>query len=146
MTIAVLAEKPSVARDIARVLGAKQRRDGFLEGNGYAVTWALGHLVAVAEPHQIKPQWKRWQASELPMIPAEWPLEVVSGTRDRFEVVCRLLQDPEVDEIVCATDASDVSDSTSRNKIELRPSEIAMGTPISMNPITATNRTTTSMI
>ena len=105
MTIAVLAEKPSVARDIARVLGAKQRRDGFLEGNGYAVTWALGHLVAVAEPHQIKPQWKRWQASELPMIPAEWPLEVVSGTRDRFEVVCRLLQDPEVDEIVCATDA-----------------------------------------
>ena len=71
MTIAVLAEKPSVARDIARVLGAKQRRDGVLEGNGYAVTWALGHLVAVAEPHQIRPQWKRWSASELPMIPAK---------------------------------------------------------------------------
>ncbi|MEE2673023.1 MAG: DNA topoisomerase 3 [Myxococcota bacterium] len=105
MTIAVLAEKPSVARDIARVLGAKQRRDGVLEGNGYAVTWALGHLVAVAEPHQIRPQWKRWSASELPMIPAKWPLEIVSSTRDRFEVVSRLLRDPEVEEIVCATDA-----------------------------------------
>jgi DNA topoisomerase-3 len=105
MTIAVLAEKPSVARDIARVLGAKQRRNGALEGNGYAVTWALGHLVAVAEPHQIKPEWKRWQASELPMIPEQWPLEVVAKTRDRFEVVCRLLRSPEVDEIICATDA-----------------------------------------
>ena len=73
MTIAVLAEKPSVARDIARVLGANGRGDGVLIGNGYAVTWAVGHLVALAEPHQIRPQWKRWQKSELPMIPESWP-------------------------------------------------------------------------
>ncbi len=105
MTIAVVAEKPSVARDIARVLGAGRRADGVLEGNGFAVTWAVGHLVTLAEPHQIKPQWKRWRAGELPMIPEAWPLEVVAKTRDRFEVIARLLRDPAVDEIVCATDA-----------------------------------------
>jgi DNA topoisomerase-3 len=105
MTIAVLAEKPSVARDIARVLGARGRGDGVLTGNGYAVTWAVGHLVALAEPHQIDPRWKRWRAGDLPMVPGDWPLEVVSKTRDRFEVVSRLLRDPEVTEVVCATDA-----------------------------------------
>ena len=56
-TIAVLAEKPSVARDIARVLGATGRGDGYLHGNGYVVTWALGHLVALAQPHEINPEW-----------------------------------------------------------------------------------------
>ena len=105
MTIAVLAEKPSVARDIARVLGARSRGDGVLTGNGYAVTWAVGHLVALAEPHQIRPEWKRWRKSALPMIPERWPLEVVAATRDRFQAVKRLLRDPDVDQIVCATDA-----------------------------------------
>ena len=59
-TIAVLAEKPSVARDLARVLGADRRGEGFLYGNGYTVTWAIGHLVALAQPHEIRPEWKRW--------------------------------------------------------------------------------------
>ena len=105
MTVAVLAEKPSVARDIARVLGATRRGDGVLVGNGYAVTWALGHLVALAEPQQMRPQWKRWQLRELPMIPESWPLEVTRETRDRFQIVSRLLLDPDVEEVVCATDA-----------------------------------------
>jgi DNA topoisomerase-3 len=61
MTIAVIAEKPSVARDIAKVLGARQRGEGFLHGNGYVVTWAIGHLVRLAEPHEIDPDWKRWR-------------------------------------------------------------------------------------
>ena len=60
-TVAVLAEKPSVARDIARVLGATQRGDGYLHGNGYVVTWAIGHLAALAQPHEIKPAWRQWR-------------------------------------------------------------------------------------
>jgi DNA topoisomerase-3 len=60
-TIVVLTEKPSVARDIASVLGASQRGEGCLRGNGYVVTWAIGHLVALAQPHEINPDWKRWR-------------------------------------------------------------------------------------
>ena len=62
MSVAVVAEKPSVARDIARVLEARTRGEGRLTGNGYVVTWAIGHLVALAQPHEIHPEWKRWAA------------------------------------------------------------------------------------
>ena len=61
-TIAVLAEKPSVARDIARVLGASKQGQGYLHGNGYVITWAIGHLAALAQPHEINPDWRRWRA------------------------------------------------------------------------------------
>ena len=67
--IAVLAEKPSVARDIARVVGAAKRGDGYLHGNGYVVTWALGHLMALAEPHEMNPEWRFWRRDLLPMLP-----------------------------------------------------------------------------
>src|SRR5579859_5247246 len=69
--IAVLAEKPSVARDIARILGATTKGDGYLHGNGYIVTWAIGHLVALPQPHEIKPEWRRWSRELLPMLPTE---------------------------------------------------------------------------
>jgi DNA topoisomerase-3 len=105
VSIAVLAEKPSVARDIARVLGARQRGQGRLHGNGYVVTWAVGHLVALAEPHGVRPEWKRWSRQALPMIPESWPLEVYEKTRDQFDVVASVLGDPEVEEVICATDA-----------------------------------------
>jgi DNA topoisomerase-3 len=105
MTIAVLAEKPSVARDIARVLGARSRRDGALEGNGYVVTWAIGHLASPAQPHEINPAWKRWSLSTLPMIPERWPLQIYHRTRHQFEIIKRILCDRETLEIVCATDA-----------------------------------------
>ncbi|MBX5482460.1 MAG: DNA topoisomerase 3, partial [Myxococcaceae bacterium] len=101
----MVAEKPSVARDIAAVLGARARRDGFYEGNGYRVTWAIGHLVGLAEPHQIRPEWKTWRWSQLPMLPDRWPLVVLEKTRAQFEVVRRVLNDPDVHEVVCATDA-----------------------------------------
>ena len=71
MSIAILAEKPSVARDIARVVGAKGRGDGHLHGNGYVVSWAIGHLVALPEPHRIRPEWRRWRPELLPMLPEE---------------------------------------------------------------------------
>src|SRR5574340_25690 len=102
---AVLAEKPSVARDIARVLGAATRGEGFLHGNGYVVTWAVGHLVALAQPHEIRPEWKHWRRDLLPMLPRDWPLVVYEQTRDQFEVVRKILNSPKVARIVCATDA-----------------------------------------
>jgi DNA topoisomerase-3 len=103
--IAVLAEKPSVARDIARVLGASQRGEGYLHGNGYVVTWAVGHLVALAQPHEINSQWRQWRRDLLPMLPKNWPLVVYEQTRDQFEVVRKILNSPRIARVVCATDA-----------------------------------------
>jgi DNA topoisomerase-3 len=105
MTIAVLAEKPSVARDIAKVLGANRRRDGALEGNGYLVTWAVGHLASPAQPHEIDSQWKRWNLATLPMIPEHWPLRIYDKTRHQFEIIKKILSDEATEEVVCATDA-----------------------------------------
>jgi DNA topoisomerase-3 len=102
---AVVAEKPSVARDIAKVLGANERGDGFLRGNGYVVTWAIGHLVTLAQPHEIRPEWKRWTRDHLPLLPGEWPLVVPEETRKQFEVVKKTLNDPKIERVVCATDA-----------------------------------------
>ncbi|HXZ86840.1 MAG TPA: DNA topoisomerase 3, partial [Myxococcota bacterium] len=105
MSVAVVAEKPSVARDIARVLGAEQRGEGLLRGGGWIVTWAIGHLAALAEPHEIRPEWRAWRQTLLPMIPERWPLVVYEKTRGQFEVVKRVLHDPAVERVVCATDA-----------------------------------------
>ena len=102
---AVVAEKPSVARDISKVLGATQRRNGFFYGNGLVVTWAIGHLVHLAEPHQINPAWKEWRRSLLPMLPDEWPLLVDEERADQFSVVKKVLNSPKVERVVCATDA-----------------------------------------
>ena len=105
MSIAVVAEKPAVARDLARVLGAEKRGEGFLHGNGYVVTWAIGHLVALAEPGEMRPEWKRWRREQLPILPREWPLVVSEGTRAQFGVVRKILTSPNVTAVVCATDA-----------------------------------------
>jgi DNA topoisomerase IA len=104
-TIAVLAEKPSVARDVAHELGATGRGDGYLYGNGYVVTWAIGHLVALAQPHEINPEWRHWRRDLLPILPKHWPLVVYENTKDQFEVVGRILNSPRVSRVVCATDA-----------------------------------------
>lgn len=101
----IVAEKPAVARDIAAVLGASKRGEGRLEGNGYVVTWAIGHLVALAQPSQMRPEWKAWRFEQLPMLPAEWPLEVVPDTREQFEIVRKLLRSKDVERVIAATDA-----------------------------------------
>ncbi len=105
MSIAVVAEKPSVARDIAKVLGANQKGDGYLHGGGYIVTWAIGHLVALAQPHEIQPEWKQWRRDLLPMLPQAWPLVVYEKTKDQFEIVRKIITSSKVALIVCATDA-----------------------------------------
>lgn len=104
-TIAVLAEKPSVARDIARVLGATTKGDGYMHGGGYVVTWAVGHLAALAQPHEIRPEWRQWRRDLLPIIPDHWPLVVYEKTKDQFEVVRKILNSQRVSQVVCATDA-----------------------------------------
>ena len=103
--VAVLAEKPSVARDLAHVLGAGTQGQGYLHGNGYIVTWAVGHLVSLAQPHEIRPEWRHWRRDLLPMLPKEWPLVVYEQTQDQFEVVKKILNSPRVSRVVCATDA-----------------------------------------
>lgn len=101
----VLAEKPSVARDLAQYLGARTRRDGYLEGNGYCVTWAFGHLVTLKEPKDYDANLKRWSLATLPFIPKQFGLNVIakSHTRKQFRVVCQLFRAAK--ELICATDA-----------------------------------------
>jgi DNA topoisomerase-3 len=105
VTVAVVAEKPSVGRDLAQVLGATRRGEGTLSGNGYVVTWAIGHLVGLSEPEGIRSAWRRWRREDLPMLPERWPLTVFDATRDQFQVVQRVLNAPDVTSVVCATDA-----------------------------------------
>ena len=105
MAVAVVAEKPSVARDIARVLGARRRGEGVLTGNGYVVTWAVGHLVALAQPHEVRAEWKRWAAEDLPLLPDYWPLVVLPDTKAQFGVVASVLRASSIERVVCATDA-----------------------------------------
>src|SRR5262249_18745601 len=105
MTIAVLAEKPSVARDLARALGASKSADGYMYGSDYVVTWAIGHLIALAEPQEIDPAWKPWRRERLPMLPERFPLVVVDHTKKQFEIVARILNDARIEKVIAATDA-----------------------------------------
>ena len=104
-SVLVLAEKPSVARDLARVLCAGERGDGFLSGNGYIVTWAVGHLVTLKEPDEIDPRYKKWRREDLPIIPAHMETKVIPQTKKQFAIVKRLLLSADTDEVVCATDS-----------------------------------------
>ncbi len=90
---------------MARVLGATRQGQGFLHGNGYVVTWAIGHLVGLAQPHEMRPEWKFWRREQLPMLPHEWPLIVQEQTKDQYEVVRKVLTSEKVGRVICATDA-----------------------------------------
>lgn len=101
----VLAEKPSVAQSIAKVIGAASRKDGYLEGNGYIVSWCVGHLVELAEPETYDEKYKKWTYDDLPIMPSKWKYEVSSVTRKQFGVLKNLMKREDVDCLVCATDA-----------------------------------------
>ena len=102
----IVAEKPSVARDIARVLGVKGRGEGFLFSDAYVVTWAIGHLVALADPGETDPAWAKWNMAQLPMLPEAIPLKVLPKTKAQFATVKGWMNSPEVDSLICATDAA----------------------------------------
>ena len=101
----VIAEKPSVARDIARVLGANQKNGGILEGKSYVVTWALGHLVTLADPEEYDRKYEKWEMATLPMLPKDMKLVVIRQTGRQFSVVKTQLFRKDIGEIIIATDA-----------------------------------------
>ncbi|MCD7752121.1 MAG: DNA topoisomerase 3 [Lachnospiraceae bacterium] len=101
----VIAEKPSVAQSLARVLGARKREDGYVEGNGYLVSWCVGHLVELAAPDDYDPRYKKWSKEDLPILPAEWKYQVSAATKKQFDILKQLMNRKDVSEIICATDA-----------------------------------------
>lgn len=101
----VLAEKPSVARDIARVLNCRNNISGAVEGSDYIVTWALGHLVTLADPEGYNEKYKEWNLSSLPMIPQKWELVVIKQSSKQYRNVKSLLFRKDVNQIIIATDA-----------------------------------------
>ena len=101
----VLAEKPSVARDIARVLNCGQKGKGFMEGPNYVVTWALGHLVTLAEPDDYDKNLKQWRMEDLPMLPEKMKLKVIRQTSHQYQVVRGLMQRSDIKDLIIATDA-----------------------------------------
>lgn len=101
----VLAEKPSVGKDIAKALGCNMSKDGFIEGKDYVVTWAMGHLVTLASPEEYKPEYKEWKMELLPMIPEKMKLSVIGKTAKQYKTVKFLMDRNDITEIVIATDA-----------------------------------------
>ena len=105
MSKLVLAEKPSVAQSIAKVLGANKRCDGYLEGNGYIVSWCVGHLVELAAPEVYDEKYGKWRLEDLPILPDDWIYQVSSSTRKQYGILKDLMKRTDVESLVCATDA-----------------------------------------
>ena len=101
----VIAEKPSVAMSLAAVLGANEKKDGYLEGGGYLVSWCVGHLLELAQPEAYGEQYAKWRYGDLPILPETWKYEVPKDKKKQLDLLCRLMKDKRVDSVVCATDA-----------------------------------------
>jgi len=103
--IVCIAEKPSVAREIATLLGARNKRDGYIEGNGYQVTWVFGHLCTLKEPHEYNPNWKRWSIADLPLIPQRFGIKLIEndGSIKQFHIIEELIKN--ADEVINCGDA-----------------------------------------
>lgn len=102
----IVAEKPSVAKDIARVLGAKSRGDGYLYGEEYVITWAIGHLVSLCEPGEVNEKWQKWNMYDLPMLPQSIPLKALPATKKQYDTVRKLMNSDKIDSVICATDSA----------------------------------------
>lgn len=100
----VIAEKPSVARNIAKVLHATNVKDGYLEGKEYLVSWCIGHLIELASADQYRDDWKAWKYETLPMIPENWKYQIKESTKGQFRVLKELLHRADITEVICATD------------------------------------------
>ena len=100
-----IAEKPSVAKDLAEILGARTKRDGYFEGNGYCVSWTFGHLCSLKDPEDYNPNWKYWKLEDLPIIPQQFGIKIKDdqGVKKQFEVIKRLVS--EAEEVINCGDA-----------------------------------------
>ena len=101
----IIAEKPSVAKDIAKVLNCGKRGDGYLQGEQYVISWAVGHLVTLCEPEDYSPDLKRWNIYTLPIIPQEMKLKPIAKTKKQLDILVNWLNDGSVDDVICATDS-----------------------------------------
>ena len=101
----VIAEKPSVARSIAGVIGADKKQDGYMEGNGYLVSWCIGHLVSLADAGTYDERFKKWRYDDLPILPQEWQYIIPDDKKKQFDTLRSLMKRPDVTGLVCATDA-----------------------------------------
>ena len=101
----VITEKPSVAQTIAKVLGIVKWHDGFIECENHLVSWCVGHLVELAPPNAYREQYAKWNIADLPILPQEWQYLVSTSTKKQFGILKDLMHRPDVDSIVCATDA-----------------------------------------
>ena len=101
----VIAEKLSVAQSIAKVIGADKREDGYLEGNGYIVSWCVGHLVELASPESYDEKYEKWRYEDLPILPSEWNYQIAEATRKQFGILKKLMEREDVTGLVEATDA-----------------------------------------
>ena len=101
----VLAEKPSVAMSLSKVIGADQRGDGYMEGNGYLVSWCVGHLVELSQPEAYDEKYAKWRYDDLPILPEHWQYQVSASTKKQFGILKKLMQRKDVESLICATDA-----------------------------------------
>lgn len=101
----VITEKPSVAMTLSKVLGAKLRRDGYMEGNGYVVSWCVGHLVGFCDAAEYDKKYVRWRYDDLPILPVKWKTKILASTKKQFSILKKLMNAPQTKEIICATDA-----------------------------------------
>lgn len=101
----IITEKPSVAQSIAKVLGAQKRQDGYLEGNGYLVSWCVGHLVELAMPDAYDEKYSRWRYDDLPILPERWKYQISSATRKQYDILKNLMKRDDVEELVNACDS-----------------------------------------
>ena len=101
----VLAEKPSVAMSLSKVIGADQRGDGYMEGNGYLVSWCVGHLVELSQPEAYDEKYAKWKYDDLPILPGHWQYQVSASTKKQFGILKKLMQRKDVESLICATDA-----------------------------------------
>ena len=110
----VIAEKPSVAISIAKVIGATKKKDGYYEGNGYKVSWCVGHLIQMANPDSYDEKYAKWNMADLPIIPREYKYEVAKATKKQFNILKKLMNDKEVDTVINACDAGREGESIFR--------------------------------
>ncbi|TRW23165.1 DNA topoisomerase III [Criibacterium bergeronii] len=112
--ILVIAEKPSVAISIAKVIGATKNKDGYYEGNGYKVSWCVGHLIQMANPDAYDEKYAKWNISDLPIIPKQYKFEVAKATKKQFNILKKLMNDKEIDTVINACDAGREGESIFR--------------------------------
>ena len=93
----VIAEKPSVAQSLAKVIGANKRQDGYLEGNGYLVSWCVGHLVELSGPERYDERYAKWRLEDLPILPERWLYEVSPGTKKQYLILKKLMERSDVE-------------------------------------------------